>query len=481
MRLHTDGTGLRDEHGRLRILHGINLVDKGEPGATAASEFTGAWSEADVAELADRGFSVVRLGMIWAAVEPAPGVYSTEYLDWVESQLDACERHGIGVILDAHQDLYSQDFSDGAPAWATLATDRFEPTDLWSDAYLTSPAVHQALDAFWANAPGPGGVGLQDRFAAMWAFAATRFAHHPALIGYDILNEPTPGTAAEEIFGSLIGAFAHATGQELGQVMADFMEPEAKFAQLARLDDQAVHRGVGDHVAPLLAAFERDAVAPLMQKVADAIRAVDPAGLLLREHNYFANLGIPSGQPPLADDAWVYSPHGYDLTVDTDAIALSSNTRATTIFERHRRTQERLGVPVLVGEWGAFGDAVGVTSHATHLLDVFDANRWSWTYWCWTDDFAGSEADRALTRPRPLAFAGDAVGWRVADREFIARWHGRAGAAPSEFWLPAAEHARATLLRDGAEQAHRLDGARLLVDAGDGYFDLRVTWADPWH
>ena len=45
------------------------------------------------------------------------------------------------------------------------------------------------------------------------------------------------------------------------------------------------------------------------------LRAVDPDGLILREHDYFANLGIPSGQPPLTDSAWLYSPHGYDLTV----------------------------------------------------------------------------------------------------------------------------------------------------------------------
>ncbi|NHB85500.1 hypothetical protein G7085_15165 [Tessaracoccus sp. HDW20] len=56
-----------------------------------------------------------------------------------------------------------------------------------------SPALHEALDAFWANAPGPGGIGLQDRFAAMWAHVAARVAGHPALLGYDLLNEPAPG------------------------------------------------------------------------------------------------------------------------------------------------------------------------------------------------------------------------------------------------------------------------------------------------
>src|SRR5690606_1887372 len=119
---------------------------------------------------------------------------------------------------------------------------------------------------------------------------------------------------------------------------------EAKLAQLDRLDDVSVHRAVGDAVAPLVATFENEAVAPLMERVRAAVRAVDPDGLILREHSYFANLGVPSGQPPLLDHAEVYSPHGYDLTVDTPAIALSSDIRAATIFARQRETQERLDV-----------------------------------------------------------------------------------------------------------------------------------------
>ena len=413
MRLHTDGQVLRDEHGRQRILHGINLVHKGRRGSSDPSAFVGSWTADDVAALAGRGFTVVRLGMIWAAVEPEPGQYSEEYLAWLGTQLDLLGDHGFGVVLDAHQDLYSQSFGDGAPAWATLTDAEFVATDLWSDAYLTSPAVHAALDAFWANAPGPTGVGLQDSFAAMWGHVAERFRGHPALIGYDILNEPTQGSAAEDVFGALIGAFGSATGQDPGKVAAEFMDAEMKPSQLARLDDVVVHRAIGDTVAPLLAMFEKRAVAPMMARVTAAIRAVDADSVLLREHSYFANLGIPSGQPPLEDAAWIYSPHGYDLTVDTPDIAQSSNIRAGTIFSRHAETQERLGVPVLVGEWGAFGDAAGVSHHADFLLNTFDTFGWSWTYWGWGEDFDGSEAAEALTRPRPIAFAGDAISWQV--------------------------------------------------------------------
>lgn len=476
MLLHTDGQMLRDEHGRQRILHGINMVDKGVPGSSNPADFVGSWTAADVVDLAARGLTVVRLGMIWAAVEPEPGLYSQEYLGWLGEQLDLFHEHGLRVILDAHQDLYSQSFGNGAPGWATLTDAEFQATDLWSDAYFTSPAVHQALDAFWANAPGPTGVGLQDSFAAMWAHVAERFRGHPALFGYDILNEPAPGAASQQVFDALIGAFSNATGQDPEKVAAEFTDPGLKLSQLARLDDVAVHRAIGDTLAPLLDAFERRAVAPMMARVTAALRAVDPGTLLLREHSYFANLGIPSGQPPLDDGAWVYSPHGYDLTVDTPVISLSSNTRAGTIFARHAETQNRLGVPVLAGEWGAFGDAEGVENHATFLLDTFDVLGWSWTYWCWDEGFADTEAAAALTRPRPLAFAGDAISWRVDGDRFTAVWDGRDCPEPSEFWFPNAVQAEVAVQCDGIGTPMSRDGNRVLVQAGPGRFTLTATW-----
>jgi endoglycosylceramidase len=311
MKLRTDGQLLRDDAGRHRVFHGINLVAKG----TALSEgsfvdrgFKGSWDEADIADLASRGFTLIRLGIIWAAIEPQPGEYDSDYLDWVKSQLDLIAAAGMCAVLDAHQDLYSQSYSDGAPPWATLTSHEFAATDLWSDAYLASPAVHEALDNFWANTAGPGGVGLQDRFAAMWAHVAQRLGKHPAVAGYDLLNEPTPGSAAPEIFANLIGAFAAATGQDPQALAADFSDPQAKFSQLDHLNDEDVHRQIDDSLHPLVAAFETELVAPLMARVVSAVRQVDPHTLILREHNYFANLGIPSGQPPLEDSNWAYSP-----------------------------------------------------------------------------------------------------------------------------------------------------------------------------
>ena len=38
--------------------------------------------------------------------------------------------------------------------------------------YFVMPALWRAFDHFWANDPGPDGVGLQDAYAAAWRHAA---------------------------------------------------------------------------------------------------------------------------------------------------------------------------------------------------------------------------------------------------------------------------------------------------------------------
>lgn len=474
MQVRTDGPVLVDGQGRQRVLHGINLVAKGRTGSTDPAHFRGTWSAQDLQSLREIGLDAVRLGVLWAAVEPAPGEYSAEHLDWIGQQLDLLHEAGLSVVLDGHQDLYSQSFGDGAPAWATLTDVPFAATDLWSDAYLESTAVHEAYDAFWADAPGADGVGLRTRYARMWAMLARRFGTHPAVIGYDVLNEPTPGAAAGEIFAAILGEFGEATGQNPAALARDFADPEAKLAQLGHLDDPALHRRLGDAIAPLLEPFEQGPVHEFYADVVHRVRAEDPTGLILREHDYFGNIGIPAPVPPLEDRTWAYSPHGYDLVVDTPAMALASDQRVTTIFERAAETAARLAVPVLVGEWGAFGSGAGIADHAQIQLDLFDRQAWSWFYWCWEEGFASTEAAEQLRRPRPVAVAGrDLRCGRSAGGSWKAAWTGAPAGAPSEFWIPPELDVE---VRVGDRRVPLTrDGARVLIEAAEGAHRLRVS------
>lgn len=470
MELRTDGTILVDEHGRQRILHGITLVAKGRPGS--AEDLRGSWSDADLAHLAEMGLDAVRLGVIWAAVEPEPGRCDEGHLAWLEDMLERLHRAGLAVVLDAHQDLFSQRFGDGAPDWATLTARPFSPTEPWSAAYLSDPALHEALDAFWADAEGPGGVGIRTRFTAMWGMLAQRLGGHPAVIGYDVLNEPAPGSLAPRVVEALVGALAEGIGRDPQQVAAQLGQAQAREELFAHLEDEQLHRAVGDAAAGLLAPFESGPVQELFTDAAAAIREHRPGALVLREHGYLSNLGVPAAIGPLEGE-WAYSPHGYDLVVDTPAMASPSDRRVTTIFERSAETAQRLGVPVVVGEWGGVGDLTGIGGHLRHQLDLFDRWSWSWFYWAFDETFLGSEAARQLRRPRAVAIAGrDLRAESSAGSGWKAAWTGIAGPVPSELWVP--EERDVELFVDGARTSIEREGARVRVPARAGEHRLRV-------
>ncbi|MGH3562721.1 MAG: PGRS repeat-containing protein, partial [Mycobacterium sp.] len=65
----TTGTWLTNSDGQVVVLHGLYEVDKLPPYEPSATGF----GDDDAAFLADNGFNVVQLGVIWAAVEPEPG------------------------------------------------------------------------------------------------------------------------------------------------------------------------------------------------------------------------------------------------------------------------------------------------------------------------------------------------------------------------------------------------------------------------
>ncbi len=192
------GRWITDARGRVVIVHGINMVYKLPPYSPAAAGF----SEDDAVFLAQGGFNVVRVGVIWKALEPQPGVYNESYLRAISDTVSTLARHGILSLLDFHQDLYNERFQgEGAPDWAVQDGGLLNPRLGFPVNYLANPALEHALDAFWSNAPGPGGVGLQARFAATWRHVAERFRANPAVLGYELFNEPFPGTLWASCFG----------------------------------------------------------------------------------------------------------------------------------------------------------------------------------------------------------------------------------------------------------------------------------------
>ena len=411
----TKGQSFVDEMGRERIFNGLNMVFKGKvvEGSKELS-YIPDWGEDHFRWLKDNGFNMIRLGIVWDAIEHEMGHYDEAYLDWVGRMLDLCAKYDVYAFLDMHQDLYGRPLGGGAPSWAFLAdTQDHAEGALWSDAYIISEAINTAYRKFWENAKAKDGVGLQDHYANMWAHIAKRYHGHEALVGYDVLNEPFAGENSQLIFGTLLGAYAQVTGQPMTpeELMMAFGDVDRKHALLKKIDDVTLYTAMTEPAFPYIESFDLKDLAPFYNRMTTAIRQVVPDGIMMMEHSYFSNMGIPCSLPPITVDGereplQAYSPHAYDLVVDTPRVVDATNNRLTAILSRLKAMQDRLSIPVLMGEWGAHDRYAEGLSHIAYILGYFDRHKWSHTYWCYFDGMEQARVMGVLRRPYPQAVNG---------------------------------------------------------------------------
>ena len=169
----------------------------------------------DFAQMRALGFNVVRLVLDWSQLEPTAGTYSTTYLNRVAQVVGWARQQGIYVILDMHQDQYSRYIvpaakgtapsgcspsggGDGAPGWALQADGK--PACALFGIDELNPAESASFYNFWQNSTvtAPRGqapeTGLQDHYIGALAALARRFQNSTAVLGYELMNEPQPGT-----------------------------------------------------------------------------------------------------------------------------------------------------------------------------------------------------------------------------------------------------------------------------------------------
>lgn len=86
------------------MMHGVNIVPKTYPYIPQNNTFDPVFSLTDkeIDDLSRWGFNVVRLGVMWQAVETAPGVYNDTYLDELEALINKMGEKGIYSLMDAH-------------------------------------------------------------------------------------------------------------------------------------------------------------------------------------------------------------------------------------------------------------------------------------------------------------------------------------------------------------------------------------------
>ncbi len=416
---YSQGKRILDSFGRERIFNGMNVCDKGVLDESSMKRaYKGEWDENLPKTLKEHGFDLIRLGVTWDAVEPEFEKYNDEFLAKIKKNLDMCYENGIFVYLDIHQDLYAacNGSGDGAPDWACdTGKYEFKKTKfVWAEGYFWGKAVHQAFDNFWDNSI-VNGKGLQESFCNMWQYVIKTLGSHPAVIGYDFFNEPFPGKSGGKVFKKLIKNLVKETlfnkeiskkfliktvlGKEKEKVLDAYTAP--------------IFRKITSAGDSLIKEFDTKRYFPFISKMTKATREIDKKALVFMENSYYSNLGIPYSCPVPEIDGEkdknvIFSPHAYDLMVDTPAYKYASDERVGSIFAKRKETQNELNIPVIVGEWGGFSEGSDWFAHIKFLLKLFDSYKWSQTYWAYFPELLESELfNEVLTRPRPIAVTGE--------------------------------------------------------------------------
>ncbi|MER5883627.1 cellulase family glycosylhydrolase [Streptomyces sp. NPDC001941] len=392
----TPGDGipeLTDAHGRVLTLRGWNVEDKANRGANALSAIT----EKHFRDMSARGFNFARLLVFWDDLEPSRGHYSQAYLRKVERILDWAERYHVKVLLDAHQDVFGPAFGHrGVPAWATR-TDGLPFTphpDDWFAEYF-EPAVQRAFTHLYEDAD------LRRSQAAMWRLLAGRFGGHPAVLGYDLVNEP----------------------------MGELRE--------------------GEDLPTAARRIEREQLTPMYNRLAGAVRSRDRDGWLFVEPTPIVGEGVPTGLGRIEDRRVVYAPHFYDTAMeagaDYDPAAgwIEAYERAVTAYPKEYK------VPVVVGEWGPLNNSLPNMGRfyrdALASLDRYSSG-WAGYVWCYGGGYCAVDAagrfrtnKEATAAPYAAAVAG-AVRAETRDpdagRYRLSYAAARRGPAVSELSLP---------------------------------------------
>ncbi len=220
---------LVDTSGRTVLLHGVNarvsgIFDITFDDGRLPLETIPAFTIDDATRIRALGFNALRLPVDWSGIEPeADGGIVTAYLDRVAAVTAMCAKAGVFVLIDFHQDGYSKEVGeDGAPLWAIDPP----PTQLLGGplgdlgARIESPQVQNAYVTFFAS---DAGAPLRARYAQMAATVAARFANDPAVVGFELYNEPiATADQAQALHEQMIPALRTAAPSKLV-----FFEPPA--------------------------------------------------------------------------------------------------------------------------------------------------------------------------------------------------------------------------------------------------------------
>ncbi|MCW2545337.1 MAG: hypothetical protein JWM40_2889 [Frankiales bacterium] len=391
---------------------------------------------ADLPHIARLGFNHIRLTLSWSLLEPKPGLIDGMYLRRIDQVLQWARGARLWVVLDVHQDAWSKyaytrgscppgldktPGFDGAPLWATVTTLPF-CTIQGTRELDTGVALN--FQRFWSDVPGPDGIGLQEHLAHVMAVLAHRYAHNDTVLGYDLLNEPSPGTALPPVAELQINRY-------FGTAIAAMRAAAPGFRQLVFVEPD----------------------------VARATLTPEPTELLpFSVFSDYRNV--------------VYAPHVYTGVFTADAIAGQPGAlqSAQADWDAAVADARRLGLPIWVGEFGN-----GPAEDRTFLLPAFaqmNARGIGGAMWIWQENHndtnasqtwsvAGTPREVTVARGYPSVIGGRLLSLSDDPLAHTFRLRITAAKGATVVFLPPAESGRLRLT--GARATVRMIGRARVV------------------
>jgi endoglycosylceramidase len=325
--------------------------------------------------------------VFWEALEPQQGHIDTAYLQATIAKVKEITACSLDVIIDMHQDLFAQKFSgNGFPEW--MVRDQGKPfkdhPDNWALNYLEAPVL-SSFTQFWTDEQ------LQARYITAVRTFLKAVDTIPGVTGFDVFNEPFPGTTINFEKKYLTGFYQNIQTVFAGSSVTMFFEPWMSTSS-----------------------------------------------------------GLPTSLEFKPIWGGVYAPHYYDAFIcESGKPYGSTNKKLMAEAIRIKASEaEKFNSPMLFGEFGISTRSTGFADYLKDFCDLADQYGAGWTYWCYDQvrysgfgllsdslDLLQPQVD-AITRIYPQRIAGVSPVFKNAPNLFTLEYTATDISAPTIIFIP---------------------------------------------